>query len=87
MITATIQERKVAKGVATIKREIKVFTSMDEAKKYLTPIAREMARCEQLNTKPKILIDGVSYDTDSEKRLLREIGAYKHEKTIEDNAD
>ena len=84
MITATIEERKVVKGVTTIKREIKVFNSMDEAKKILTPIAQEMARCERVQEKPKVLIDGVSYDTDSEKRLLREIGAYKHEPTLED---
>ena len=87
MITATIEERKVVKGVATIKREIRVFTSMDKARKELTPIAQEMARCERLKTKPKVLIDGVSYDTDSEKRLLREIGAYKHERTIEDEKE
>lgn len=84
MITATIEERKVVKGITTLKREIRVYTSMDKARKELKPIAQEMARCEQLKIKPKILIDGVSYDTDSEKRLLREIGAYKHEKTIED---
>lgn len=87
MITATIEERKVVKGVSTIKRGIRVYTSMDKARKELKPIAQEMARCERLKVQPKILIDGVSYDTDSEKRLLREIGAYKHEPTIEETKE
>lgn len=79
MITATIQESKVVKGVATITRKIRIYRSMDKARKELTPIARDMAICAKTNKKPKVIIDGVSYDTDSEKRLLIEIGAYTHE--------
>lgn len=55
MITATIEERKVVKGVSTIKRGIRVYTSMDKALKELKPIAQEMARCERLKIKPKSL--------------------------------
>lgn len=90
MITATIQERKVVKGVATIKRNIRVYKSMDKAKKELSPIAREMREYEDkrnrgLKVSPlKYEIDGVSYDTESEKKLLIEIGAFKHEESAID---
>ena len=83
MITATIQETKVVKGVTTIKRKIHLYHSMDKARKELSPIAREMLACEKLGKKPKIIIDGVSYDTDSERRLLIEIGAFVHEESID----
>lgn len=85
MITATIQETKVVKGVTTINRSIKLYQSMDKARKELAPIAREMLLCEKQGKKPKTIIDGVSYDTDSERRLLIEIGAYRHEETFDGN--
>ena len=75
MITATIRTRKKVKGVLTEKRELKCFASMEKAKKFLKPIATDMAICRSQNKEAEVEIVGVSYDLDSEKRMLLEIRA------------
>ena len=76
MITATIETRKMAKGVKKITREIKVFNSSEKARRYLKPIATDMAICKAKKITPDTEIVGVSFDYDSEKRMLLEIKAF-----------
>lgn len=75
MITATIRTQKKVSGVKTYKQEIKVFKSMDTAKKFLQPIATDMIICKKAKKEPAISILSVSYDLDSEKKMLLEIKA------------
>ena len=77
MITATIKSRKKVNGVLAEKREIKVFNSTEEARKYLKPIAVDMAMCQRQKKVPTTEIVGVSWDFDSEKQMLLEIKAFK----------
>ena len=76
MITATIVTRKKVKGISKISKEIKVFTSTEKARKFLRPIATDMAVCKRQKLEPEVEIMGVSFDYDSEKRMLLEIKAY-----------
>lgn len=76
MITATIATRKKVHGVASLQREIKHWTSTEEARRFLKPIATDMAICKQLKKEPKVEIMGVSWDLESEKRMLLEIKAF-----------
>ena len=75
MITATIRTRKKVSGVFNYKQEIKVFKSVDTAKKFLQPIATDMQVCKKAKKEPVISILAVSYDLDSEKKMLLEIKA------------
>ena len=77
MITLNITERKVAPKTKLVsyKKSIKVFVSMDKAKVFIKPIITEMKKAEKEKRDPNVLIDGVSYDTDSEERMLSELGA------------
>lgn len=75
MITATIETRKKVKGVLTTEREIKVYNTSEQARKALKPIATDMAICRKNKTTPEVEIMGVSYDHESEKRMLLEIRA------------
>lgn len=77
MITATIKTRKKVKGVLTERREIELFDSVEKARKYLKPIAVDMAICKQLKKTPEVEIVGVSWDFESEKNMLVEIKAYE----------
>lgn len=76
MITATIETRKRVKGILTINREIKVFNSTEKARQFLKPIATDMSICRSKKQKPSVEIMGVSFDHESEKRMLLEIKAY-----------
>ena len=75
MITATIKTKKKVKGVLTEKREMQCFNSSEKARKVLKPIATNMAVCRSRGIEPEVEIIGVSYDFDSEKRMLLEIKA------------
>lgn len=77
MITATIRTSKKVKGILTEKREIKCFASTEKARAYLKPIAVDMEICRQRKQKPAVEIVGVSYDFNSEKRMLLEIKAIR----------
>lgn len=76
MITATIITRKKVKGVASETKEIKLFNSTEQARKVLKPIAVDMQVCKAKKIQPEVEIVGVSFDYDSEKRMLLEIRAY-----------
>ena len=54
---------------------MKLFHSMDEAKKFIVPVVKEMQLAKKEKRDPLKRIDGVSYDTKSEKTLLLELNA------------
>lgn len=75
MITLTIVEQvKNGKRIEP-KRSIKLFHSMDKARKEIAPIVKEMKTAKREKREPTIRIDGASYDTNSEKSLLLELDA------------
>lgn len=74
-ITLTIVERKTTGKIVKYKRGIELFVSTDKARKRIKPIVKEMAEAKAANRPAQIYIDGVSYDTDSEKKLLLELKA------------
>lgn len=75
MITLTIVEQvKNGKRVES-KRYLKLFHSVDKAKKFIIPVVKEMKIAKSEKREPKTRIDGVSYDTKSEKTLLLELDA------------
>ena len=77
MITLTIEERvKVGKSIE-VKRKIVICHSMDKSKKIIMPIVKEMKVASVEKRIPQIRIDGVSYDTKSERALLLELDAIK----------
>lgn len=77
MITLTIVEEKDVNKVVRPVRSIELFYSIDKAKKFIAPIVKEMKEARKQKRNPKIRIDGVSYDTNSEKTLLLELDAIK----------
>lgn len=75
MITLTIVEQ-IKKGARVeSKRYMKLYHSMDKARKDIVPIVKEMRQAKREKKEPAIRIDGVSYDTKSEKALLLELKA------------
>lgn len=75
MITLTIVEQQKNGKRVEFKRYLKLFHSMDKAKKSIIPIVKEMKQAKKEKREAKIRIDGVSYDTKSEKTLLLELDA------------
>lgn len=73
MITITIVEQVKNGKRIDFKRYLKLFHSMDKAKKSIIPIVKEMKLAKKEKREPQIRIDGVSYDTKSEKTLLLEL--------------
>lgn len=75
MITLTIV-KQVKKGTTiSFKRELKMFNSVDKARKEITPIVREMKLSKKQKRDPSIAIKAVSYDFKSEKTMLLETDA------------
>lgn len=75
MITATIVKQVKKGSILTEKVELKLFKSVDKARKELTPIVLEMKTAKKQKRAPKIKIKAVSYDLTSEKQMLLEIHA------------
>ena len=75
MITLTIVEQVKNGRRVEPKRSLKLFHSMDKAKKFIIPVVKEMKIAKKEKREPFIRIDGVSYDTKSEKTLLLELDA------------
>ena len=75
MITLTIVEQVKSGKRVEYKRHLKLFHSMDKARKFITPVVKEMKLAKKEKRDPTIRIDGVSYDTKSEKTLLLELDA------------
>lgn len=75
MITLTITEQVKNGKRIELKRHMKLFHSSDKAKKFIQPVVKEMKLAKKEKRDPLIRIDGVSYDTKSEKVLLLELDA------------
>lgn len=75
MITLTIVEQIKNGKRVEFKRHLELFHSIDKAKKYIIPVVKEMKIAKNEYREPKTRIDGVSYDTKSEKALLLELDA------------
>lgn len=75
MITLTIVEKDTSKKTETFKRKLRMFHSIDKAKKFIVPIVKEMKQAIKEKRPAKTKIDAVSYDTKSEKTLLLELDA------------
>ena len=75
MISITLVETKVIKGKSEVKRRIVFYHSLDKARKEIPVYVKEMKLAKKEKRTPKYLIDGVSYDTKSEKVLLLELDA------------
>ena len=75
MITLTIVEQVKSGKRVEYKRHLKLFHSMDKARKFISPVVKEMKLAKKEKREPTIRIDGVSYDTKSEKTLLLELDA------------
>lgn len=83
MITLTIVEHVKTGKKNEIKRSIQLFNSVDKAKQFIGPVVKEMQQAKKEKREAKIRIDGVSYDSNSEKTLLMEMKAI----TSVDNED
>lgn len=75
MITLTIVEQVKSGKTIRYKRSMKLYHSLDKARKEITPIVTEMKVAKAQKRDPTIRIDAVSYDTKSEKSLLLETKA------------
>lgn len=75
MITLTIVKKtKKKNGTIIVDKNIHCFKSIDSAKKVLLPIMREVKQAEKEKRDPDVYIDGVSFDSKSERNLLIELG-------------
>ena len=75
MITLTINVVKNKNKVVSYQRCLKMFRSMDEARKYIKPIVSEMRIARANHTQPKEEIVACSYDVEEEKTMLLRLGA------------
>lgn len=75
MITLTIIERTNKNGKWSEKRSLKMLHSMDKAKKFIQPIAKEMEVARETKSVPASEIVAVSYDEPAEKDLLLSLKA------------
>lgn len=85
MITLTLVEQVKKGSRLDTKRYMKLYHSMDKARKEIVPIVKEMKLAKREKREPKIRIDGVSYDTRSERALLLELRAIISVDNEEDN--
>lgn len=77
MITINVIERQKNTKTKIISetKKIYLFNSTDKARKFLSPIVAEMKNAKLSHREPLTTINGVSFDTRSEKALLLEMGA------------
>lgn len=75
MITITLEETKEVKGRPQVTRKIVMYHSLDKARKDIPNYVKEMRLAKREKRTPKYRIDGVSYDTTSEKNMLLELHA------------
>ena len=77
MITLNVVEKKVNQKTKIVSQTKKfyLFNSVDKARKFLQPIVSEMITAKKMKREPMTYIEGVSFDTKSEKTFLVEIGA------------
>ena len=87
MITLTIVKQVKKGSQITWKKELKMFNSVDKARKEITPIVREMKVAKKEKREPKIAIKAVSYDLKSEKTMLLETDAIISVENESDDGD
>ena len=75
MITLSITKRVKKGKLESQESSLKLYHSMDQARREVREIVKEMRQAEKEKRQPKIRIDAVSYDTNSEKVMLLELGA------------
>ena len=75
MITITLVEQHKTAKTITYSRKMKLFHSIDSAKKFIIPVVKEMKLAKKEKREPEQRIDAVSFDDKSEKTLLLELGA------------
>ena len=75
MISITLVETKLVKNRPVMTRKIVFYHSLDKARKEIPVYVKEMRLAKKEKRTPKYLIDGVSYDTSSEKSMLMEMHA------------
>lgn len=75
MITITLVENKVVRSKPVITRKIVIYHSLDKARKEIPAYVKEMRLAKKEKRTPKYYIDGVSYDTNSERSMLLEMHA------------
>ena len=75
MISVSYTETKMDKGLLKTKTSLKLFKSLDKAKEFIKPIVREMKIAKQLGKAPKIKIDSVSYEDETEQKMLLSLQA------------
>ena len=77
MITLSVMERKAKGKTFETVRSMKLFRSTDEARRFIKPAVKEMDVAKKENREPKIKIEAVSYDTEGERTMLLELGAFE----------
>ena len=77
MITLSIVERKKQGKSFVNSRFMKAFHSMEEARKFIRPAVREMDDAKREGREPNVKIDAVSFDTQGERTMLLELGAFE----------
>ena len=87
MITLTIVKQVKKGSQVTWKKELKMFNSVDKARKEITPIVREMKVAKKEKREPTIAIKAVSYDLKSEKTMLLETNAIISVENESDDGD
>ena len=75
MITLTLIKLVKKDKITTSIRTIAKYHSIDKARKDIADIMNEVNEAKRLKREPKIRIDGVSYDTRSERTMLLELKA------------
>lgn len=77
MITLTIFEKVKVGNRLTTQRRLAMYSSLDKLKKDIVPIIQEMNKATKEKREPNKAIVGVSYDSESERKLLVDVGALK----------
>lgn len=79
MIGLSLITRTKQKGTTQVKKFTKLYKSVDQARPYINEVVAEMKKAEADKRDPSAEITGVSYETDSERLALVELGAIKTE--------
>lgn len=79
MIGLSLITRTKQKGTILVKKFTKLYKSVDQARPYINEVVAEMKKAESDKRDPSAEITGVSYETDSERLALVELGAIKTE--------
>lgn len=79
MIGLSLITRTKQKGTILVKKFTKLYKSVDQARLFILEVVAEMKKAESDKRDPSAEITGVSYETDSERLALVELGAIKTE--------